>query len=105
MKGPGGVSSHSRNPHRQGVSAENERMKGKAESHQCCILCEGATMQKMMASDNVGPKEDGNALVSAGEGSWPESNKTWKYRYHRLRCSYDYIGLTEYYQPEISADP
>ncbi|MDE5678097.1 hypothetical protein [Phocaeicola sp.] len=59
----------------------------------------------MLASDNAGPKEDGNALVSTGEGSWPESNKTWEYRYHRLRCSYDYIGLTEYYQPEISADP
>ncbi|MDE5676732.1 hypothetical protein [Phocaeicola sp.] len=60
MKGPGRVSSHPRNPHRQGVLADNERMKGKVESHQCCILCEGETIQKMMASDNAGPKDDGN---------------------------------------------
>ncbi|MDE6180583.1 MAG: hypothetical protein K2G02_05590, partial [Phocaeicola sp.] len=32
-----------------------------------CILCEGVTMQEMMASDNVGPEDDGNASVSAGE--------------------------------------
>ncbi len=64
------MSSHPRNPHQQDVSADNERMKGKAESHQCCILCEGATMQKMMASANAESKEDGNASVSAGEGSW-----------------------------------
>ncbi|MDE5677212.1 hypothetical protein [Phocaeicola sp.] len=69
MKGSSGVSSHSRKPHRQGVSADNERMKGKVESHQCCILCEGATMQEMMASDNVGSEDDGNASVSASEGS------------------------------------
>ena len=69
MKGSGGVSSHSRNPHRQGVSADNERMKGKVESRQCRILYEGATMQKMLASDNAGPKDGGNALVSTGEGS------------------------------------
>ena len=69
MKGPGGVSSHPRKPHRQGVSADNERMKGKMESRQCCILCEGATMQEMLFSDNAGPKDAGNALVSAGEDS------------------------------------
>ncbi|MDE5677700.1 hypothetical protein [Phocaeicola sp.] len=69
MKGPGKVSSHPRNPHRQGVLADNERMKGKVESHQCCILCEGETIQKMMASDNAGPEDDGNASVLAGEGS------------------------------------
>ncbi len=68
MKGPGGVSSHPRKPHRQGVSADNERMKGKMESRQCCILCEGATMQEMLVSDNVGPEDDGNASVSTGEG-------------------------------------
>ncbi|MDE5677289.1 hypothetical protein [Phocaeicola sp.] len=67
MKGPDGVSSHPRNPHRQGVSADNETMKGKVESRQCRILCEGATMQKMIASDNAGPEDDGNASVSAGE--------------------------------------
>ncbi|MDE6180498.1 MAG: hypothetical protein K2G02_05150, partial [Phocaeicola sp.] len=54
----------------------NERMKGKVESHQCCILCEGATMQEMLDSDNAGPKDDGNASVSTGEGSWPKSKKT-----------------------------
>ncbi len=69
MKGPGGMSSHPRKPHRQGVSADNGRMKGKVESRQCCILCEGETMQKMLASDNAGPKDGGNALVSTGEGS------------------------------------
>ena len=69
MKGPGGMSSHPRKPHRQGVSADNERMKGKVESHQCCILCEGATMQKCWFRTIAGPKEDGNASVSAGEGS------------------------------------
>ncbi|MDE5678618.1 hypothetical protein [Phocaeicola sp.] len=69
MKGPGGMSSHPRKPHRQGVSADNETMKGKVESHQCCILCEGATMQKCWFRTIAGPKEDGNASVSAGEGS------------------------------------
>ncbi|MDE5676454.1 hypothetical protein, partial [Phocaeicola sp.] len=40
---------------------------GKVESHQCCILCEGATMQKCWFRTIAGPKEDGNASVSAGE--------------------------------------
>ncbi|WP_301060862.1 hypothetical protein [Phocaeicola sp.] len=44
-------------------------MKGKVESRQCRILCEGITMQEMLASDNAGPKEGGNALVSTGKGS------------------------------------
>ena len=58
MKGPGGVSYHSRNPHRQGVSADCERMKGKAESHQCCILCEGATMQIHQRQATCGKRSD-----------------------------------------------
>ncbi len=46
LKGPDGVSFHSRNPHQQGVSATNERMKGKVESRQYCGLFEGVAMQE-----------------------------------------------------------
>ena len=48
MKGPDGVSFHSRNAHKQGVSATNERRKGKVESHQYYDLFERATRQKML---------------------------------------------------------
>ncbi|WP_301061657.1 hypothetical protein [Phocaeicola sp.] len=37
----------------------------KVESRQCCILCEGATMQKMLFLDNAGPKDNGNAFGSS----------------------------------------